>query len=238
MNTKLTSLAAFAAASIVGCSPAPNNAAQPQSNVTTAGAHQAVPSSRPAIAAVVTHEVSDYATWKQVFDGDSGARQRAGILGTHINRGADNPNLISVYLGAGDAASLRGFLNNDDLKATMTRAGVKGPPTVVLMTPVEDKPVRDRALPGAIVSHRVASYENWKKVFDEDAPSRAKAGIVGYAINRGVDDPNTVIVYLQSATLEQVRSFCASPALKDTMAKAGVEGAPRIAFVQGADWGP
>lgn len=241
MSTHLstfTALAALTALSVLGCSPATNNAAQPEPNTTTTTAdRRATPSSHPAVAAVVTHEVSDYATWKRVFDDDAGARQRAGILGTHINRGADNPNLVSVYLGAGDVASLRGFLNNDDLKATMTRAGVKGPPTIVLMTPVEDKPVRDRPLPGAIVSHRVTSYEAWKKVFDEDAPSRAKAGIVGHAINRGLEDPNTVIVYLQSSTLEEVRSFCTSPALKTTMAKAGVEGAPRIAFVQGADWG-
>jgi hypothetical protein len=74
-------------------------------------------------------------------------------------------------------------------------------------------------------------------VFDEDATSRAKAGIVGYAVNRGLEDPNTVIVYLQSSTLEEVRTFCTSPGLKGTMAKAGLEGPPRIAFVQGAEWG-
>ncbi len=229
-------LGALTVASILGCSPASNQAAGPEPTMTTAD-RQATPSSHPAVAAVVTHEVTDYATWKHAFEEHAGARQRAGIVGTHINRGADNPNLVSVYLRASDIASQRAFLNDDDLKATMARAGVKGPPTVVLMTPVEDRPVKDRALPGAIVSHHVASYETWKKVFDEDAPSRAKAGIVGYAINRGVEDPNTVIVYLQSSTLEEVRAFCASPALKETMTRAGVDGAPRIAFVQGADWG-
>ncbi len=236
LRSTFAGLGALTVASILGCSPASNQAARPEPTMTTAS-RQATPSSQPAVAAVVTHEVTDYAIWKQAFDADAGARQRAGIVGTHINRGADNPNLVSVYLGATDIASLRGFLNNDDLKATMARAGVKGPPTVVLMTPVEDMPVKDRALPGAIVSHHVASYETWKKVFDEDAPSRAKAGIVGYAINRGVEDPNTVIVYLQSSTLEEVRAFCASPALKETMTRAGVDGVPRIAFVQGADWG-
>ena len=47
---------------------------------------------------------------------------------------------------------------------------------------------------------------------------------------------NVVVVYLQSTTLDQVKAFTASPALKETMMKAGVQGPPRIAFVQGQDW--
>jgi hypothetical protein len=158
-------------------------------------------------------------------------------VGTHINRSADNPNLVSVYLAAADLGQLRAFLGNEDMKATMMRAGVKGPPTVALITPVEDQTVRDRPVPGVIVSHRVASYEGWKKAFDGDASARASAGIIGHAINRSIDDPNVVIVYLQSTSLDQVKAFASSPDLKATMMKAGVEGAPQIAFVQGGDWG-
>ena len=193
--------------------------------------------SLPAAAAVVTHEVADYDAWKKVFDDHAGSRKRAGIVGTHINRIADNPNVVSVYLAAADLGQLRAFLGNEDLKATMMRAGVKGPPTVSLITPVEDHAVRDRPLPGAIVSHRVASYDVWKKAFDGHASARASAGIIGHAINRGIDDPNVVVVYLQSTSLDQVKAFAASPDLKETMMKAGVEGAPKIAFVQGAEWG-
>jgi hypothetical protein len=199
---------------------------------------QATPSPLPAAAAVVTHEVADYDAWKRAFDEHAAARKRAGILGTHINRSAENPNLVSVYLAAGDLGALRAFLGDADLKATMLRAGVQGPPTVVLITPVEDMTVRDRPLAGAIVSHRVAAYDAWKKVFDADAGPRAEAGIVGHAVNRSIDDPSLVVVYLQSSTPEQIRGFAQSPRLRETMAKAGVEGAPRIAFVQGADWGP
>jgi len=198
---------------------------------------QATPSSLPAAAAVVTHEVADYVAWKHVFDEHADARRRAGILGTHINRSVDDPNLVNVYLAAGDFGAIRAFLGNEDLKATMLRAGVKGPTTVVLITPVEDMTVKDRPVPGAIVSHRVASFDAWKKAFDADAGRRAQAGIVGHAINRSLDDPNLVVAYLQSTTPEQIRGFVGSPALKETMAKAGVEGPPRIAFVQGLDWG-
>jgi hypothetical protein len=180
--------------------------------------------------------VSDYTAWKLVFDGHAETRKRAGILGTHINRSTDNPNLVSVYIAALDFTSLRGFLANEDLKATMVRGGVKGQPSVVLLTPVEDMTVKDRPTAGAIVTHRVTNYDTWKKAFDGDAQPRAKAGIIGHAVNRSADDPNLIVVYIQSATPEQVRSFVGSPGLKEVMAKAGVEGAPQIAFVQGADW--
>jgi len=33
------------------------------------------------------------------------------------------------------------------------------PPTVVLITPVEDMTVKDRPLPGVIVSHHVTSFD-------------------------------------------------------------------------------
>jgi hypothetical protein len=236
--TTLTAPAALVAFACAGCASQTPNAQEPtmQTTQTTADRRPA-PSALPAAAAVVTHEVNDYATWKRAFDEHAGARKRAGIVGTHINVSADNPNLVSVYLAAGDLASLRAFLGNDDLKATMMKAGVKGPPTVALITPVEDQTVRDRPVPGAIVIHRVASYDAWKKVFDGGAPARTSAGIIGHAVNRGVDDPNVVVVYLQSTTLDQVRNFTASPDLKETMMKAGVEGAPKIAFVQGAEWG-
>jgi hypothetical protein len=239
MKTTLATLAAPAVFAVLcaGCGDQNPPAKEPSTQTqTTAG--RPAPAALPAAAAVVTHEVNDYATWKHAFDEHSAVRAKAGIVGTHINISADNPNLVSVYLAAADQASLKAFLNNDDLEATMMKAGVKGPPTVSLITPVEDATVRDHAVPGAIVVHRVASYDAWKKAFDADAGNRAQAGIIGYAVNRGVDDPNVVIIYLQSTTIDQVRQFAGSPKLKETMMKAGVEGPPKIAFVQGAEWGP
>jgi hypothetical protein len=234
---KLVLATLLAPALCVACAstnPQPQTAQEPAMQTTTENRPS---TSLPAAAAVVTHEVADYAAWKKVFDEGAAPRKKAGIVGTHVNRSADNPNLVSVYLAAADLGQLRAFLGNDDLKATMARAGVKGSPTVALITPVEDQTVRDRPLPGAIVSHRVASYDAWKRAFDGDASARASAGIVGHAINRGIDDPNVVIVYLQSTSLDQVKAFAASPDLKETMIKAGVEGAPKIVFVQGAEWG-
>lgn len=45
----------------------------------------------------------------------------------------------------------------------MLNAGVKGPPRIAKVTPVEDS-TRKEALAGVIVRHEVADYAAWKRV--------------------------------------------------------------------------
>jgi hypothetical protein len=189
------------------------------------------------VAAVVTHEVSDYAQWKKAFDTHAGSRAKNGIFTTHINRSAENPNVVSVYLGGTSADGLRAFLSSEDLKATMKNAGVTSAPQIAFVRPAEDLTVKTGALAGAIVTHRVSDYSTWKAAFDGDAGARAAAGIVGHAVNRADGDDKLVIVYLQANSLDALRAFTSSPALKETMKNAGVVGAPTIVFAQGQEWG-
>lgn len=197
---------------------------------------QTQPVTLPKIAAVVTHEVKDYAAWKSVYDADVGARKAHGIFTTHINRDASDPNLLTVYLGASQPDGLESFLSSPELKEKMRTAGVEGPPRIALVTPVEDHTVKNRGLPAIIVRHEVADYDAWKKGFDAHADARARGGIVGYAVNRSLDNPNLVVVYLQAGSLDQLHAFASSADLKQAMQKAGVKGAPQIAFVQGQGW--
>ena len=189
----------------------------------------------PTTAVVVSHEVENYETWKRAFDQHAASRKNAGVVATHINRDAAQPNFLSVYIAGTDAAKLASFLASPDLMATMLNAGVKGPPRIARITPVEDK-TRKEALAGVIVRHQVADYAAWKRAFDDHAGARAEAGIVGYAINRSVDDPNTVIVYLQAPSIDQLRAFASSASLKEAMKTAGVTSPPDLSFVQGGTW--
>ena len=79
----------------------------------------------PPAAAIVTHEVADFATWKTQFDGHEPARKAAGILGHHINRGLENPNTITVYLAVSDVDKAKAFFASSDIRTVMTAAGVK-----------------------------------------------------------------------------------------------------------------
>ena len=190
----------------------------------------------PSIAAVISHDVTDFDVWKRAFDGDSTARKGAGIVAAHVNRDAVNPNQLSVYLAGNDAERLSAFLSSRDLMATMRDAGVKGPPAIAMVTPVEDRTVKDRPLAGAIVRHEVSDFATWKRGFDADGDARQKAGVVGYAVNRSVKNPNVVVVYLQAESVDSLRAFAGRPELKAVMQAAGVIGAPDISFVTGGAW--
>jgi hypothetical protein len=190
----------------------------------------------PSIAAVVSHDVTDYETWKLAFDGHSTARKGAGIVAAHVNRDASNPNQLSIYLASNDAEQLSAFLSSRDLMTTMRDAGVKGPPSIAMITPVEDQTVKDRPLAGAIVRHEVSDFATWKRAFDGDGGARQKAGVVGHAVNRGIKNPNLVVVYLQAESVDALRAFAGRPELKAVMKEAGVVGAPDINFVTGGAW--
>ena len=108
-----------------------------------------------------------------------GTRDDAHCLGD-----AADPNLVSIYPAATDAAKLNAFLTSTDLASAMRGAGVKGPPHIVAITPVEDLTVKDRPLAGVIVRHEVSDYAAWKRAFDGHADARARAGVIGHAVNR------------------------------------------------------
>lgn len=186
-------------------------------------------------AAVITHKVKDYGAWRDGFDAHASARKEAGIVGHHINRAADDPNTLSIYLAARSQDALRAFAASSSLKDALKSAGVVSEPVVVPLTPQEDRTVR-KPTAGAIVVHDVADYATWKEVFDQHDATRKQAGIIGYAVNRRADKPNTVVIYLQANSLEEVKAFTSSADVKATMQRAGVVGAPHISLVDGQDW--
>lgn len=197
---------------------------------------QTTASTLPTAAVVVNHAVENFETWKRAFDGHAGARRNAGVVATHINRHADNPNMLSVYVAGADVAKLQAMLTNTETAATMVAAGVKGPPHIIAITPVEDMTVKDRALAGAIVRHEVSDYAVWKRGFDAHGTARAAAGIIGHAVNRVAQNPNMIVIYLQAETLDALRAFASSPDLKKVMKEVGVVGAPDITFTNGGVW--
>jgi quinol monooxygenase YgiN len=190
----------------------------------------------PSAAVVLSHDVEDYTAWKRAFDRHAPARRNAGIVATHVNQDAENPNRLSVYLAGADRAKLAAFLGDLALMATMREAGVTGPPHIVDLTPVEDLTRKNRPLAGLIIRHEVRDYAAWKQAFDGHGDARAKAGVVGHAVNRTVRNPNVVVIYLQAESLDALRAFAATPDLKQVMQAAGVVGAPDLSFVHGGEW--
>jgi hypothetical protein len=190
----------------------------------------------PPVAVVIVHKVEDFDKWKVAFDAHADTRKGASALGHHINRGADDPNLLAVYIPATNGDAVKAMVASDDLKAKMQEAGVAGPPTITFMTPVAAE-LDMRDTPGCIVTHKVKDFDSWKAAYDKHADARKNAGITGGAVNRNAADANEVIVYMQADSHDALKAFIASDDLKAAMQEAGVEGAPDITFWNGGHWG-
>ena len=75
----------------------------------------------------------------------------------------------------------------------------------------------------ALVHHRVADFDAWKKMYDDFAPSQAKHGVRGQQVLRSIENPNDVIVTHTFDSPETARAFFAMPELKDAMREGGVD---------------
>jgi heme-degrading monooxygenase HmoA len=79
---------------------------------------------------LVRHKVQDYAKWKPVFDEHGATRKASGSKGGHLFRSADDPNDLVILLEWDDEKKARQFVQSEDLRQAMQRAGVSGQPEI------------------------------------------------------------------------------------------------------------
>ncbi len=190
---------------------------------------------RAPVSLFVIHRVADYDAWKRAFDARTSVRKEAGFLGHYVNRGADDPQMLYVYLPSSDADAARGYLGRDDVERALKDGNVEGTPTSYLTRPMFGDTISDKMLPGIIVHHGVEDYDSWVKVYNDFDLYRKEAGIVGHAVDQEYDDPNNVIVYHQANALTTLRAFIDSNELKRRMRDGGVKEPFEIRFVETVD---
>jgi len=74
----------------------------------------------------------------------------------------------------------------------------------------------------ALVRHRVADFDAWRREYDGFAPIQAEHGVHEHQVLRSVENPNDVIVTHTFDSREAASAFFAMPELKEAMSKAGV----------------
>jgi len=84
----------------------------------------------------------------------------------------------------------------------------------------------------AHVAHRVADADRWKAGFDDLEPARRAAGILGHHINRALDDPHLITVFLAVTDLDLARAFTSSYEQEEAMQRIGVLSRPRIEWLR------
>lgn len=82
---------------------------------------------------LIQHKVKDFASWKKVFDANSGLRKSAGELSHEIFQDAGDPNSVTVINKWDSLGRAQKFVQSPELKAAMAEAGVTGPPTVTFL---------------------------------------------------------------------------------------------------------
>lgn len=187
----------------------------------------------PPAAVTVTHPVADFDRWKKGFEDHEDIRRAVGMLGHHLNRSEEDPNLVSVYLAVSDVDRAKAFADSDELKAVMQEIGVTGPPELTWMTPISQDIVWDRELPAFIISHQVADFDKWLDGYNDADGLRTANGIIGHAVNRSLDDPSVAVVYHQAESFDDLRSFLDNPELQTRMKDAGVSSEPEVSFYTG-----
>jgi hypothetical protein len=84
----------------------------------------------------------------------------------------------------------------------------------------------------AMVQHRVADYDVWRKAYDESETTQKTGGVTHQSVYRAKDDPNSLLVTHGFATTADAETFLAGTELRDAMQQAGVQGEPRIEIYQ------
>ena len=87
----------------------------------------------------IRHRVADFGKWKSAFDDHEGTRTGFGVTSHSLHRDADDPDVVIAAMRVSDIARAKEFVASDDLRSTMERAGVLGPPEIWFADDVEDK---------------------------------------------------------------------------------------------------
>lgn len=79
---------------------------------------------------LIRHRVADYDDWKPCFDDHQSMRRANGCQGGRLFRGADDPREVLILLAWDDLHRARLFVDSDELRLAMRRAGVSDQPDV------------------------------------------------------------------------------------------------------------
>ena len=79
---------------------------------------------------MVRHQVEDYPKWRVVFDDHVNFRKENGEQSARIFQSSNDPNDVLLLFGWDSEENGRRFMESDNLKEAMHKAGVIGKPEV------------------------------------------------------------------------------------------------------------
>lgn len=86
-------------------------------------------------------------------------------------------------------------------------------------------------MPYVLIIHEVKDYEAWKKIFDDAASIRKKAGEQSYQVLKYDDNANKIIHFSQWTSIANAKAFFESHRLVEIRKQAGVK-APEFIYLE------
>jgi heme-degrading monooxygenase HmoA len=86
---------------------------------------------------LIRHKVVDYAQWKPVFDEHGVTRKANGCKGGHLFRSSEDPHEVVILFEWDNMEKARQFVQSEDLRKAMKRAGVSDQPDMYFLDEVE-----------------------------------------------------------------------------------------------------
>ncbi|MDZ4714033.1 MAG: hypothetical protein SH819_01070 [Cytophagales bacterium] len=172
-------------------------------------------------AVAVTHEVGDFKTWLLAYKSLSNPESRLSIYSS-----PEDPNLVTIFELTKSHADAKSAFASAEFKENLLAEGVTSDPIFNFFD------VKFRALSTTPktyrlgVSHEVEDYDRWKKIFDEDEPTRAKANLELRAISTNAESPRMVNILFATDDFQKAKDVINSEELKKRMEMAGVKTEP------------
>ncbi len=76
----------------------------------------------------VRHRVADYRTWREACEAFD--RASLGVKADAVYQQLDDPDDVTVWHDFDTRGQAESFMGSDELKSTMTKAGVQGAPNI------------------------------------------------------------------------------------------------------------
>jgi hypothetical protein len=80
----------------------------------------------------------------------------------------------------------------------------------------------------AFIRHHVRDYAAWRSVYDAFTGPTSAENTAGPLVYRSVDDPNQLLVIHHFSSPSEIEPWLRDERRRQAMAKAGVEGIPRV----------
>ncbi len=236
-NLFIVSLA-FAYGLFVSCNQSGTTSTEPATTVDST-AQTPPPAAANTIAMVISHHVTDYATWRPFFDKDEANRQAAQMKVLGVFQDVADPNYVSVSVSVTNVEAAKQFAASEELKKVMAEAGVTDQPEVKFYElAFMDENAANSSDNRLFLICKVSDYNAFRQVFDEREQIRKDKGISTVVVARNVDDAAEVAIALTAADMEVLKKHMAGQDVKDAMQKAGVIGEAIIQYAKKAAGSP